>query len=262
MGASRPFAYDPTMRFEDAVVQLERLPDPLPEPTEALRPVAVRETEPVALDAGRGIRDAAVLVLLYPGPDGEPWTVLTERAAGQLRHAGEVSFPGGAVEPEDASMAETAIREAHEEVGLDPTQCGLRLLGQLGSVEVRASGFRLHPVMAAAARRPFLEGDEREVSAVLEVPLRAFMAGAPMVTVEEERSGWMLRYGAYSVAGYRIWGATARVLGQLAALLGPADYQGSPLDSSRSAGAGGGGWANDPRPRSTGSERSDTPAGE
>jgi 8-oxo-dGTP pyrophosphatase MutT (NUDIX family) len=210
------------MRFVDAVARLERLPDPLPDSPEALRPFAVLDGRPEPLESGGGTREAAVLVLLYPGADGEAWIVLTERPAGDLRHAGEVSFPGGAVEPEDASMAETAIREAREEVGLDPAQCGLRVLGELGPVDVRVSGFRLHPVVAASDRRPFLEGDAREVSAILEVPVSAFLAGVPIETVEEERGGWRLRYGAYPVAGYRIWGATARVLGQLGAVLGPA----------------------------------------
>ena len=112
------------MRFVDAVARLERLPDPLPDLPEALRPFAVLDGRPEPLEPGGGTREAAVLVLLYPGADGEAWTVLTERPAGDLRHAGEVSFPGGAVEPEDASMAEAAIREAREEVGLDPAQCG------------------------------------------------------------------------------------------------------------------------------------------
>ncbi len=210
------------MRFDDAVARLEQLPDPLPEPPEALRPMPVGDGSLLPRDLNPEPRDAAVLVLLYPGPDGEAWTVLTERPAGDLRHAGEVSFPGGAVEPLDASMAQAAIREAREEIGLDPAQCGMRVLGELGPVDVRVSGFRLHPVVAAADRRPFLEGDAREVSAILEVPIRAFLAGAPIETVEEERSGWRLRYGAYPVAGYRIWGATARVLGQLGAVLGSA----------------------------------------
>ena len=208
------------MRFVDAVARLERLPDPLPDSPEALRPFVVLDGRPEPLEAGGGTREAAVLVLLYPGADGEAWTVLTERPAGDLRHAGEVSFPGGAVEPEDASMADAAIREAREEVGLDPAQCGLRVLGELGSVDVRVSGFRLHPVVAVSDRRPFLEGDAREVSAILEVPVSAFLAGVPIEAVEEERAGWRLRYGAYPVAGYRIWGATARVLGQLGAVLG------------------------------------------
>ncbi len=216
------------MRFEEAIARLERLPDPLPEPPEALRPMLVVGERLLPRDLDPEPRDAAVLVLLYPGPDGEPWTVLTERPAGDLRHAGEVSFPGGAVEALDASMAQAAIREAREEVGLDPAQCGMRVLGELGPVDVRVSGFRLHPVVALADRRPFLEGDAREVSAILEVPVRAFLAGARIETVEEERSGWRLRYGAYPVAGYRIWGATARVLGQLGAVLGSAAGEGDP----------------------------------
>lgn len=211
------------MRFEDAVARLERLPDPLPQPPEALRPMLVVPDGIEPRDLPGAERDAAVLVLVYPGPDGEAWTVLMERPAGDLRHAGEVSFPGGAVEPGDSSVADAAIREAREEVGVDPEQCGLRILGELEPVDVRVSGFRLHPVVAAAARRPFLEHDPREVAAILEVPLATFAEGAPIEAVDEVRGQWRLRYGAYAVAGYRVWGATARVLGQLGAVLAGPD---------------------------------------
>lgn len=216
-------AYHPLVRFEDAVARLERLPDPLPGPPEALRPLLLTGADAVPADRDGGVREAAVLVLVYPGPDGEPWTILTARPTGDLRHAGEVSFPGGAVEAVDASMADTAVREAREEVGLDPAQCGLRIAGELAPVEVRVSGFRLHPIIAVADRRPVLTADAREVSAILEVPLRSFTAGAPIETVEEDRAGRRIRYGAYLVAGQRIWGATARVLGQLGALLADED---------------------------------------
>jgi 8-oxo-dGTP pyrophosphatase MutT (NUDIX family) len=210
------------MRFAETIARLERLPEQLPEPPEALRPMLVVEGHPVSPDAGPEARDAAVLVLLYPGPDAEAWTVLTARPSGDLRHAGEVSFPGGAVEPGDHSITAAALREAREEVGLDPAQCGLRVLGELGPVDVRVSGFRLHPVLAAAERRPSLQRDPHEVSAIIEVPVRTFLVGAPITVVEEERSGWHLRYGAYPVGDYRVWGATARVLGQVGALLAAA----------------------------------------
>ena len=207
------------MRFDEAVRRLERWPHPLPGPPAALQPFAIVDGSPVQVERAGETRDAAVLVVVFPGPDDEAWTVLMERPAGDLRHAGEISFPGGAVEPDDASIAAAAIREAREEVGIDAEQCGLRVVGELEPVEVRVSGFRLHPVVAIADRRPFLEGDAREVSAVLEVPMAAFLADAPIETFEEQRAGWRLRYGAYPVAGYRVWGATARVLGQLGAVL-------------------------------------------
>ena len=168
-------------------------------------------------------REAAVLVLVYPGPDDEAFVLLMERPEGDLRHAGEVSFPGGVVEPEDASPAAAALREANEEMGLDVEQAGIDVLGELEPVVVRVSGFRLTPVLALGARRPYLEPDRHEVAAALEVPLEAFVSGAPIEVVEEERQGLRLRFGAYPVAGYRIWGATARILGQLAALVAERD---------------------------------------
>ncbi|MGC8634655.1 MAG: NUDIX hydrolase [Candidatus Limnocylindrales bacterium] len=215
------------MRFAETVARLEQLPDRLPEPPESLRPMLVVDGHLVPPDVAPEARDAAVLVLLFPGPDEEAWTVLTARPPGDLRHAGEVSFPGGAVEPGDRSIAAAALREAQEEVGLDPAQCGLRVLGELGPVDVRVSGFRLHPVLAAARRRPALQRDAHEVSAIIEVPVRTFLAGAPIEMVEEQRSGWHLRYGAYPVGDYRVWGATARVLGQVGALLAAAGAVGA-----------------------------------
>ncbi len=207
------------MRFEDAVRRLERLPDPLPAPPAALQPFVLVGGRAVPVEPTGASRVAAVLVLLFPGPDGEAWTVLMERPAGDLRHAGEISFSGGAVEPDDPSIAAAAVREAREEVGIDEEQCGLRVIGELGPVDVRVSGFLLHPIVAVAQRRPHLEGDAREVSAVLEVPVAAFLSDETIEIVEEVRGGRRLRYGAYGVAGYRVWGATARVLGQLGAVL-------------------------------------------
>jgi 8-oxo-dGTP pyrophosphatase MutT (NUDIX family) len=160
-----------------------------------------------------------VLVLLHPGVDGEAHVLLTERPRGELRHPGEVSFPGGAVEPNDVSVEAAALREAAEEVGLDPVAAGVRILGRLEIVEVRVSGFRLTPVVAVAAKRPEVVPDPREVAAIVEPPLGRFLSGAPIETVEEERAGRLLRYGYFPVEGYRVWGATGRILGQLGALV-------------------------------------------
>jgi 8-oxo-dGTP pyrophosphatase MutT (NUDIX family) len=169
--------------------------------------------------SGGSTRDAAALVLLYPGPGDEAHIVLTVRPAGAHVHAGQVALPGGKREAGDEFPTGTALREAAEEIGLDPAQAGLRTLGTLGTVDVRVSGFLMVPVLAVAAAEPVLRPDAREVAELLRVPVRTFLPGAPIVRVEEERDGWRLRYGAYPVGPHRVWGATARVLGQLGAVL-------------------------------------------
>lgn len=212
------------MRFEEARRRLATLPDPLPPGPAALDPVAVIEAGELPPWARRPAdfppRDAAVLVLLFPGTDGEAHLVLIERPADDHRHAGQISFPGGAVDPGDDFPVGTALREAAEEVGLDAEAAGVEVIGRLGTVDVRVSGFLLVPVVALAAREPALTPDPREVAAILRVPVRHFLPQAPIEIVETERDGWRLRYGAFPVGEHRIWGATARVLGQLGAVLG------------------------------------------
>jgi 8-oxo-dGTP pyrophosphatase MutT (NUDIX family) len=206
------------MRYEEAARRLAHLPATLPEPPGELAP-HVTAAGRVRLREIPGTRVAAVLVLVYPGLDGDAFVLLMERPAGDLRHAGEISFPGGAVEEADTSLAAAALREAREEVGLDPEQAGVRIVGLLDPVDVRVSGFELVPVVCLAERRPELTADPREVASIVEAPLGAFVAGAAIEIVDEVRAGWRLHYGAYPVAGHRIWGATARVLGQLGAIL-------------------------------------------
>jgi len=214
------------MRFELARDRLVRLPAPLPPPRAAIEAHIVRAgpLPPGARrDSDAPSRDAAALVLLYPDSVGEARIVLMLRPAGDHVHAGQVALPGGAREPGDSFPAGTALREASEEVGLDAATAGVTTLGVLDTVDVRVSGYMLVPVLAVADREPALTADAREVAAILTVPVRHFLPDAPVETVDEDRGGWHLRYGAYPVAGHRVWGATARVLGQLGAVLGRTD---------------------------------------
>lgn len=213
------------MRFETALERLSSLPDPLPTPPRAIDAIVLGQPEQlppwIRESAGTRPRNAAVLVLVYPAADGEAWLVLTERPSGDLRHAGQVSFPGGAMDPGDDFPIGTALREASEEVGLDVLAAGVRVLGVLDSVDVRVSGFALVPVLAVAEREPVLVADQREVASIILAPVRHFLPDAPIEIVEAQRDGWRLRYGAFLVGGHQIWGATARVLGQLGAVLAP-----------------------------------------
>jgi 8-oxo-dGTP pyrophosphatase MutT (NUDIX family) len=161
-----------------------------------------------------------VLVLLYPDASGEALLVLTERPTGDLRHSGQISFPGGAVEPGDEYPTGTALREATEEVALDASVAGVEIFGVLRTVDMRqVSGFMVAPVLAVASREPVLVPDAREVASILRVPVSLFLPDAPIEVVEADRDGWRMRYGAYRFGEHRIWGMTAGILGQLGAIL-------------------------------------------
>lgn len=210
------------MRFEAARQRLLHLPEPLPPARSDIEARILgqgRTPEAIRRAMTGPSRDAAALVLLYPDAEGEATIVLMVRPGGDHVHAGQVALPGGKREVGDTFPEGTALREASEEVGLDAAAAGVTTLGLLDTIDVRVSGFRMVPVIAVAEREPLLVADPREVAAVLTVPVTHFLPAAPVEVVEEERDGWHLRYGAFSVAGYHVWGATGRVLGQLGAVL-------------------------------------------
>ena len=214
------------MRFADAVARLATLPKTFPSGPDALVPVRVAgEPWKAAVDGMAGARPAAVLVLVAPDDTGEARVVLIERTAYEGHHSGEIAFPGGAAEEGDATLAETAIREAAEEIGLVPDEVGLRVIGELEPFWIPVSNFRVTPILAVADRLASWTPHEREVSRVIDAPLSAFLPGAPIRTVERDVREWRIRYGAYALDelgdGPAVWGATARVLGQLGAMLEP-----------------------------------------
>jgi 8-oxo-dGTP pyrophosphatase MutT (NUDIX family) len=209
------------VNLADAVSRLRTLPDPLPSAPAALMPTILAGPPRPTVPLGE-LRStpAGVLVLLVPGEaDDEARVVLTERVVGGRHHSGEVSFPGGRAETGDRDIVATAQREAEEEVGLDADTAGVEVLGTLEPVWIPVSGFRLTPVLAVAARHPQLSPSPSEVSRIVEAPLKAFIPPAEIRRVEAEIGDRRLRYGAYPVEDLLVWGATARVLGQLGAVL-------------------------------------------
>ena len=210
------------MRFDDVVAGLEPLPDPLPPPLDALMPVRTDGgTWRVPGTPGvPGGRPAAVLVLVYPDDADEARVVLIERPTHDGRHhSGEVSFPGGKAEPEDVDAVATALRESSEEVGLDPDAAGVRIAGLLDALWIPVSDFAVTPVVAVAPSRPGLIASPAEVVRIIEPPLSTFLPDAPLATVERTIRGWPIRYGHYEVEGLSVWGATARILSQLGAVI-------------------------------------------
>ena len=210
------------MRYEAVVGRLTTLPAPLPAPAVALMPVLTGPTAQGAaafpLDRAT-IRPAAVLVLLFPDALGDARIVLTERVARDGHHSGEVSFPGGGAEAGDDDLVATALREAAEEVALDAIAAGVRVVGTLERFTIPVSNYEVTPVVAIAERRPALVASPAEVARIVEPRMAAFLPDAPMEIVERTIRGWPLRYGAYQVDGLSVWGATARILSQLGAVL-------------------------------------------
>lgn len=213
------------MRFDTVAARLAILPAPLPPPADILMPVvleggparAVRRTLPAAGSA----RDAAVLVLLYPDHDGDGRVVLIERTDGGGHHSGEISFPGGKAEPADADPAATALREASEEIGLDVVAADVRIVGRLDTLWIPVSDFQVTPVVALAGTRPRFTPQTSEVARILEPRVTAFLPDADVEIIDRTIGGWPLRYGHYRVDELSVWGATARILSQLGAILAP-----------------------------------------
>ena len=153
---------------------------------------------------------AAVLALVALETD--PIVVFTERSAGLRRHAGEVSFPGGLQEPQDGSLLTTALREANEEIGLDPS--APEVLGALPAVHTSVSGILVVPFVGVVDELPSLAPADGEIARVITVPVAALIEGERKVSWVRPGgkpwTGWV-----YEVEGATVWGATGRMVHDL-----------------------------------------------
>lgn len=156
--------------------------------------------------------EAAVLVGLIERPNGMQ-VLLTRRTDALRHHGGQVSFPGGRVESEDGDAVEAALREAHEEIGLERRQA--TPLGYLDPLTT-ITGFRVLPIVAALDPGFVAIPDPDEVAEVFEIPLAYLMAPENLERIEIDYRGrprHVLEYRSHeSAPGQRIWGATASIL--------------------------------------------------
>jgi len=163
------------------------------------------------------VRDAAGLVLVFPDMNDRPHVVLTVRADTLGRHGGQVSLPGGVIEPGE-SYAHAALREAHEEIALDTRL--VRIAGALTPIDIPVSGFRLHPIVGLTDSHPELAPADGEVARILDVAIDDLMAPHTVAETTRERDGQRIVVPAFCVAGEEIWGATAMVLAEFLSLVG------------------------------------------
>ena len=245
------------MIFRDAVDRLQRaFRHELPGPNAQARMAPVpRRAWPSHLNPAR-IRNAAGLLLVFPGPPRErrnaeraehaennqldslrslrsrrfrssaddtdtiadaAHIVLTVRSHRLERHGGQVSLPGGVVDPGE-TFERAALREAHEEVALTIDE--IEVLGALTPLDIPVSGFRLHPIVAAAPVQPAMAPADGEVDCILEIDIDELLTPSCVIRTTRERDGRTITAPAFRAGGVEIWGATAMVLAEFLALFG------------------------------------------
>jgi len=163
-------------------------------------------------------RHGAVLALLYP-KNNEPHVALMLRNTYKGTHSGQVSFPGGKRELRDKDLIETALREAHEEMNIQPEQ--VTVMGALSKVYIPPSRFLVSPFIGYSQSRPDFIPDPLEVAEIIEAPLRLILKESSIkekpIYVQVTNSELDVKY--FDILGHTVWGATAMMLKELAEML-------------------------------------------
>ena len=151
------------------------------------------------------LKNSAVLIPIVRNSSGLE-LLFTKRTDAVEHHKGQISFPGGAADPHDASETETALRESFEEIGLD--RSAVSILGVLDDLET-PSGFKVTPVVGFIDKLPALRTNADEVAALISIPIKSFLDPAKRRSKLIERNGAMIEIYFYEVWDEPIWGATA-----------------------------------------------------
>lgn len=168
--------------------------------------------------ADRQCREAGVLALVYPSdgsPDGEPILVLTRRRDELPDHGGQIAFPGGQRD-DGEQLEDTALREAHEEIGLRPDP--VQLLGRLTPLYIPPSNFCVHPFVGVVSIEPNLRPTDTEVGQILHASIADLLRPESRKIETWTLHGTDIDVPFYEVAGHVVWGATAMMLAELIAI--------------------------------------------
>jgi 8-oxo-dGTP pyrophosphatase MutT (NUDIX family) len=196
----------------------DRLKQTLPGPAAQIKMAStLRSTLRLPAQPNEHTRTSAVLILFYP-VENIIHIPLMVRPVYKGVHSGQVSLPGGRREESDQTLAETALREANEEIGIIPRQ--VEILGALSELYVPASNFLVLPVVGATYQRPDFRPDPYEVDRLLEVPLDELQdvtrIGSKEIIVRDTIT---IQAPYYDLQGHTVWGATAMIISELNAIL-------------------------------------------
>ena len=166
------------------------------------------------IEEGFTYRPASVLLLIYQR-GGEEYIVFMRRSETMEHHKGQISLPGGAQDPTDIDAVHTALREAQEELGIDPD--AVEVLGTMPPVYARVSGFVITTVIgrlreASSADEIVFSPNHHEVAEVIEVPLRSLREPDNHHIEQRTANGFTYNIHFYTYGPYEIWGATGRIL--------------------------------------------------
>ena len=178
-----------------------------------------------------GERVAAAVLILFLYRSGEPRVVFTKKTDAVPHHKGQFAFPGGVVETFDASRVETALREAREEIGLEPAD--VEVLGLFDDAPTGVTNFVITPVVGLAPSGPALAPDGREVERVVEIPLAHLLDPATYREEVWRREGMLHRVSFFTYGEDVVWGATGRILRDVLGAVFPERAPGGPAEARR-----------------------------
>ena len=195
----------------------EQLSVPLPGREVQFRMAPYRRPKDLNFQYPSDAKQSAVLISFYFKED-EPHFILMKRSEYKGPHSGQICFPGGALESQDVSLLDTALRESMEEIGVDPNQ--VEVLGRLSSLFIPVSYYKVQPYIACLPEQPTYVLDPQETAAVIEVPLSELMNDAcegfrPI----NHRGEFTLDTPCIELQGHIVWGATAMMIAELKAVI-------------------------------------------
>ncbi|MDO6820482.1 CoA pyrophosphatase [Zobellia sp. 1_MG-2023] len=210
------------MNFDDFSIRIPKIKN-LPLPGEAshlkMAPQFRLEELQTARQKPKLTKKAAVMALFYPDEVNLTRLLLILRKSHPKDvHSNQIGFPGGQVEAEDANMMATALRETHEEVGVEPVN--IKVIKSLTEIYIPPSNFNVHPFVGVYNRaKPFLP-QETEVEELVEVPLLDFMDESN-IFIQEMTTSYAsnVPVPAFKLNGYTVWGATGMMLSEIKTLL-------------------------------------------
>jgi 8-oxo-dGTP pyrophosphatase MutT (NUDIX family) len=203
------------MEFAELVILLEnRLQRPLPGKSAQLKMSSLpRIQELLRLSSPENAKQSSVLILLYPVAD-KTSLVLMMRQEYTGVHSGQISLPGGKYEETDESLIYTALREAQEEIGIDPMK--VQIIGQLTEMYIPPSNFMVTPIVGYQSSQPRFVAEPKEVASIIEIQLDDLLDEESRKMKKMKLSlGFSLKVPSYFINGHIIWGATAMILSEL-----------------------------------------------